>query len=253
MTPMQLIASPRHASRTALIPLVPGTLVGALLIVGGLALAYIAFGTPLLTSALPKGRPDAIQMAGGMATWAVALVAPAGFVLLGTSRLARILAMLRRRDPVRAAALRALNGLPADMTLATGLTLPDGRGVSNLVIGPFGVAVVRELPPAAVTRVHDGRWELRTARGWVSLENPLERAARDAERVRRWIADDDADFVVKAYAAVVGPDASVPRTPACAVLTPDLLGTWLGGLPPQRSLTENRRERMLEIVRRAAG
>jgi len=139
-----------------------------------------------------------------------------------------------------------------DVIVAQGISLPDGRPVSELVIGPFGAAVVRELPPAAVTRVREGRWELRTRRGWISIENPLERAARDAERVRRWLAHDDADFVVKSYAAVVGPNTSIARTADCAVLTPDQLAAWVTGLPPQRSLTEGRRERLIEFVRDAA-
>jgi hypothetical protein len=139
-----------------------------------------------------------------------------------------------------------------DVIFAPDIVLPDGRAVSELVIGHFGAAVIRELPPATVTRVRESRWELRTRRGWIPIENPLERAARDAERVRRWLAHDDADFVVKAYAAVVGPDPSIPRTSDCAVLTPDQLSAWVAGLPPQRSLTEGRRERLIEFVRAAA-
>ncbi len=249
---MQLISPNRPPSRMPIGPLLPGTVGGTLLVVGGLVLAYLAFATPFLTAALPAGRPDAAQTAIGMGTWALALVAPAGLVLVGVSRLGRILASVRRPGPAHSSVLRGLRSLPAEMTVAADLLLPDGRGVSDLVLGPFGVAVVRELPPAAVTRIRDGRWELRTARGWISLEDPLERAARDAERVRRWIAHDDADFVVKTYAAVVSPQPTVPRTASCAVLTPDLLAPWLIGLPPQRSLTPGRRERMVEIVRRGA-
>jgi hypothetical protein len=66
------------------------------------------------------------------------------------------------------------------------------------------------------------------------------------------MADDDADFVVKVYAAVIGPDPQVARTPGCAVLTPDQLAAWVTALPPQRSLTESRLQRMLETARHAA-
>ena len=54
-------------------------------------------------------------------------------------------------------------------------------------------------------------------------ENPLDRAVRDAERVRRWFAADDADFVVKVYAAVTGPAPAIERTTACAVVSHDQL------------------------------
>jgi hypothetical protein len=36
------------------------------------------------------------------------------------------------------------------------------------------------------------------------------------------------------------------------VLTPDQLVAWVMALPAQRSLTAGRRERMLDLVRRAA-
>ncbi|MBA2299493.1 MAG: NERD domain-containing protein [Chloroflexi bacterium] len=248
---MDVIAPSRPLQRTSFVPLLGGTVFGTLFIVGGLALAYLAFATPFLQTALPSGRPDAGQTAMGMATWAVALVAPAGFVLVGASRLARMLKAARGRVPHRSTALKALDGLPDDITVASGLTLPDGRGVSELVIGPFGAAVIRELPPGAVTRIHGENWQVRTSRGWVSLENPLDRASRDAERVRRWLTDDD-DFLVKVYSAVVGPAPTVARTPHCAVLAPDQLAAWIAALPAQRSLNPGRLQRILDVVRAAA-
>lgn len=242
----------RAPSRPPIVPLVGGTLVGGTLVVGGLLLAYIALATPVLGSLLPGGRPDAARMAVGMLVWAIALVAPAAFLLAGANRLARTLSAVRRHVPHRSGPLRALHDLPEGMVWLDGLILPDGRPVSNLVVGPFGAAVVRELPPAAVTRVREGRWEARGSRGWIALEDPLERAARDAERVRRWMGHDDADFVVKVYAAVVGPEPTIARTAGCAVLAPEQLTGWLGALPPQRSLTESRRAQMIELARSAA-
>lgn len=247
------VIHPAHATqRPSMMPLVGGTVVGTVLIVIGIVLAYVALATPALRSLMPQGHLDAGKIATGAAVWAIALVAPAGLVLIGTSRLVRILASARGRIPRRSATIRALDGAADDVIVATGITLPDGRGVSELVIGPFGGAVIRELPPSAVTRIREGRWELRTRRGWVSIENPLERAARDAERVRRWLGHDDADFVVKVYAAVVGPEPTMPRTTDCAVLAPDQLVAWIDALPPQRSLTDGRRQQVAEAVRAAA-
>jgi hypothetical protein len=252
MTAMEVIQPAQATRRPSLMPLLSGTVIGTVLIVVGIVLAYMAFATPVLQTVIPTGRLNAGQAATGVLVWAIALVAPAGLVLLGTNRLVRILAAARGRIPRRSTTLRALDSLSDEVIVATGIALPDGRTVSDLVIGPFGAAVVRELPPVAVTRVRDGRWELRTRRGWITIENPLERASRDAERVRRWLSHDDADFIVKVYAAVVGPEPTITRTVDCAVLTPEQLAPWVDGLAPQRSLTEGRRERLLEFVRAAA-
>ena len=185
---MDVIVPSRPLRRTPIVPLVGGTLFSTLFIVGGLALAYLAFATPFLTLALPSGHPDVAQTVIGITIWAVALVAPAGLVLAGANRLARNLATARGRAPRRSMTLKALDDLPDDITVATGLTLPDGRGVSELVLGPFGAAVVRELPPAGATRIRGENWQLRTSRGWIQLENPLERAVA-RRRARPPLAD----------------------------------------------------------------
>ena len=248
---MEVIQPARVTQRPPLAPLLGATAVATLSVVFGIVLAYMAIATPVLRAVIPEGRLNAGQTATGIIVWSIALVAPAAFILIGANRLVRILAATRGRMPHRSATLRALDSLPDDFVVATGIALPDGRPISDVVIGAFGAAVVRELPPAAVTRVREGRWQLRTRRGWIVIESPLERAARDAERVRRWLAHDDADFIVKVYAAAVGPEPTVSRTSDCAVLTPDQLAPWIVGLPPQRSLTEGRRERLVGFVRDA--
>lgn len=249
---MEVIQPSSAVKRPSIAPLLSGTVVGTILIVAGIVIAYVALATPALNSVLPSGRLNIGQMATGVIVWAIALVAPAALVLVGASRLVRILTTLRERVPRRSATLRALDRLPDDVVVASGLTLPDGRAVSDLVLGAFGAAVLRQLPPAPVTRIRDGRWELKAKRGWIALENPLDRASRDAERVRRWLGHDDADFVVKVYAAVVGTGWRLARTADCAVLTPDEVAAWITALPPQRSLTEGRRDQVLDLVREAA-
>ena len=251
MAAMDLIVPARPLQRPSIVPLLGGTLFGTLFIVGGLVMAYVVFATPFLRFAIPSGRPDAGQAAIAIAIWAIALVAPAGFVLAGANRLARLLATARGRRPRRSTTLKALDSLPDDITVASGLVLPDGRGVSDMVIGPFGAAVIRELPPAAVTRIRGDNWQVRTSRGWIQLENPLDRVVRDGERVRRWLTDDD-DFLIKVYSAVVGPSPTIARTSNCAVLEPDQLASWIAALPAQRSLTPGRQQRVLDAVRNAA-
>ena len=250
---MEVIQPSRFGQRPPIAPLLGSTVIGTVLVVAGVVLAYVAIATPALQSALPTGRPSFGQMAAGALIWAIALIAPAAFVLVGAGRLVRILGAARGRIPRRSTTVRALDGVADDVMVASTITLPDGRTVSELVIGPFGAAVIRELPPAAVTRIREGCWELRLSRGWIRIEDPLDRASRDAERVRRWLGGDDADFVVKAYAAVVGEDPKVTRTTDCAVLTPDQVAPWIGALPPQRTLTEGRRQRIADTVRAAAG
>jgi hypothetical protein len=248
---MQQITTSRRRDRPSLVPLVGGTLVGAILLIGGLALAYIAFTTPLIQRLMPGFGASGGQVALAMAMITVLLVVPGVCILVGTTRLARMFATVRHHVRWRSPVAGALRALPEGVSVASRLTLPDGRTVSDLVVGPFGAAVIRELPPASMTRIRDGHWELRTDRGWIALENPLERATRDSDRVRRWLGGGDADFVVKVYAAVIGPSPTINRTPACAVLSTEQLATWISGLPAQRSLTPSRQERILETVQSA--
>jgi hypothetical protein len=217
---MQLISSTAAPARRPIVPVVTGTLVGATLVAGGLSLAYLAFATPLLGMLLPSGRLGPSQMATGMVVMALALVAPPTFVAVGTSRLARLLASIRLRAAGRTMLERLAPSLPPDVVAASDVTLPDGRTVPVLLVGPFGVIVLRETPSPAVTRVSGSHWEVRTHAGWKPIENPLDRAVRDAERVRRWLSHDDRDFLVKTYAAVISPaDAPLARSAACAILT----------------------------------
>lgn len=248
---MEVIAPARQQQRLSLVPTLGGTVLGTFAIVLGVVIGWVALATPVLISALPTGHPEPLEVVGVIGIWAFALVAPAGLVIFGANRLVKVLGAARGRTSKPSSMLKALEGLPEDVVVATGIILPDGRGISDVVVGPFGAAVLRQLPPRQYTRIVNGRWQARTRRGWIQLEDPLDRAARDAERVRRWLGHDDADFVVKVYAAVVGPDPAVGRTPACAVLTPDQLVPWIVALPPQRSLTPGRREQILELVRGA--
>ena len=78
---------------------------------------------------------------------------------------------------------------------------------------------------------------------------PVERAARDAERVRGWLATDDRDFLVRVYAAIVTEDPRVERSPTCAVVPPAELAAWLEALPLQRGLNAERREPLVELIR----
>jgi hypothetical protein len=230
-----------------------GTLVGAVLLVGGLSIGWLAFATPFIQAFTPAGRPGTSQIIAGMLAWAFALIAPATFIIVGVARIVTVVDSVSALRPKPTPASRLARVLGEEYVVASRVRLPDGRIVPEMIIGPFGLAVLEELPPAEATRHHNQQWEVRTREGrWISISNPLEKASRDADRVRRWLGGDEQDFVVKVYAAVISDDASLPRIPTCAVITVDQIQAWLTALPPQRSLNETRREKLVSMVRELA-
>jgi hypothetical protein len=248
---MQMI-HPTVATGPARGPLVAGALVGLILLAGGVVLAYLTLVTPLVSGLTPTAiRPAPDQIFIGAIIWGATFVAPPSFALIGLVRLAHILSVVRRRNhgllgPVAAA-------LGDDIAVAPFVRLPEGRIVRNVVAGSYGVAILAELPPTGLSRHTGNTWEIRGANGrWVPFESPLERTARDAEGVRRWIDAEERDFVVKVYAAVVSTDSSLVRTPTCAVISPAQIPAWLGSLPPQRTLNPDRRAELIDRIRSIA-
>jgi len=249
---VQVIASSR-AMRPPLGAVVVGLVVGGFLVVGGLFLAWLAFATPALASLTPNTpRPSPGEMAIGGLVWGFTLVAPPAFAIIGAFRIGSVARAVTAKPPVRALD-RVASQLGDEFVVATDARLPDGRVVRNLVLGPFGLAIVSELPPPRATRHTGSSWELRRSDGrWGHWENPLERAARDGERVRRWFAASERDYVVKVYAAVVSADPTVSRTPTCAVVTAEQIPAWLASLPAARALTPSRRVELIEQIRTIA-
>ena len=228
---------------------VVGTVVGAFLVLGGLFLAWVAFATPVLSGLTPAtGRPGLAQLAIGGLVWGVTLVAPPSFAIVGALRLGRVARAITAK-PRERAVNRVAAHLGDDYIAARDVRLPDGRIVRDIILGPFGLAVISELPPPHATRHTGISWEIRGSDGrWHHLENPLERTARDGERLRRWVGSTERDFVVKVYAAVVTTDPTVTRTPNCAVVTTEQIPAWLASLPPTRALTPDRRAELVEAL-----
>lgn len=252
---MQVIASDRPvAGLPGRVDVAIAIVVGGIFIVGAALLAYLIFGTEFLGRFTPSGAATPRQLVTAALAWTFALTAPAGFGLVGLVRVAsgmeRMAARRRRPSPT----VRIAHAVADDHAVATGVRLPHGGNVvPELVIGPFGAAVVEELPPAAIVVSRSPRtWEVRLTDGRVQMiDHPLERATRDADRVRTWLAGHDSDHIVKVYAAVVGTDPGVSRTPGCAYIAPDQVGAWLASLPPQRSFDAARRDRVIRLVRAA--
>lgn len=249
---MQVISSAQRRGLRARWSMLAGFLVGGILLGGACLLGFLTLGTTFLGRFTPSGRAEPIQIAAGVIAWTFALTAPALFGLVGIVRLATVLDDVTSR-PRLGPAMRLTATLDDAFVVASRPRLPDGRTVPELVIGPFGAAIVAELPPAGASRHRGPSWEVRRPDGrWVPMENPLDRASRDAERVRRWFGDHDSDHIVKVFAAIVVPAGTdLERTPTCAVIAPDQVPAWLASLPAQRSLSASRRERLVEIIRAA--
>jgi hypothetical protein len=227
---------------------------GLTLVLTSAALLYIVFVANFLDRFMPSGRPTTFELISGALAWTFALTAPAGFGLLGLARLSTAVDRLRARRPRITPAVRLRRAIGDDHIVATSVRLPDGsRVLPELVVGPFGAALLEELPPVGAVMSRGVRsWEVRVGNGYIrTIENPLERAAHDAERVRAWLTPEDSDIVLKVYAAVVGTDPNVQRSPACALIAPSQVAEWLASLPPQKSLDKGRTERIVREIRAA--
>jgi hypothetical protein len=246
---MQMISAPRSAHQLGSVA--GGTLLGASLVAIGLGLAFLVIDTPFVARLVPTGHAESGQLASAVVIWALALIAGAGLSVAGTSRLAATVASVRTRAARLSPVVRMLSNLPDDVVVATNVVPDDGRPIPELVVGPFGVAVVHELGPRESIRRVGYSWEMHTPKGWAPTECPLDRVNRDAERVRYWLTNGDLDFVVRVYAALVMSDPDIPRTPLCAVITADQIPAWFEALPRQRSLTAGRRNHLLARIREA--
>jgi hypothetical protein len=249
---MRIIAEAPRLTRTDRVALLRGAFVASMLVTVGALLGLLIVTTPVITQLMPGLRPTGTQIAIAIVAFAFAIVVPAGFVILGVARAVATLELLGVLRPT-AQGSKLVGTLDDRFQVATSLRLPDGRYIHELVLGPFGLAVIGDSPPRELSRVVGGRWELRSGRkGWRPVESPVERTARDAERVRRWLGGEDQDFVAKIYAVVVSTDPRVERSPGCVVVPPDQVAAWLESLPPQRGLTENRYEELVELIRSVA-
>lgn len=242
---MTLSATPHAPLPTG--RLIGGLLAGSALVAAGLAADYLAIATPFVSSLVPETAADG-SIGIGFGVWGFALIAGAAFLVAGTDRLARLVAVMRRDAEGHGPAARALSGAVDDVAVASRVVMRDGPAIPELVIGSFGAAVVHQMPSSRLIR-RGARWETRTSDGWVSMDDPLEAAARDADRVRRWLSLADLDFVVRVYAAVVVDDRTIQRSPFCATLTPEQIPGWVAALPRQRTLTRARRDRLLALAR----
>jgi len=247
MPAMQVIAAP-HSTRPSA-SMLGGTVFGGTTVAFGLAFAYLIFQTPLMSEVAPPMRgASASGIVVGI--WSFSIVAGGALVVAGTDRLAAVLAGIRSGRRVGTPVLRVLHDLPADVVLGINVVPDRGLPIPELVIGQFGAAVVHgDAGPDTVANAMDG---VRTgADAWRPMDDPVTRVTKDAERVKRWLAGADLDFVVRVHAALVTDDTTIERTSACAVIAETQIPAWLAALPGQRSLTAGRRSRIVAMVREA--
>lgn len=233
----------RHAGS-----LVLGTLLGSCLVAAGLGMAFLTVGTPVVSTLVPGSHGETILV---LAVWLLAALAGVSLLVAGTNRLAIIVAAVRPRPRRRSPVVAALGSLPPDVVVATDVMPSPGRPIPEIVVGPFGVAVIHELGQRTAIRQIGTAWERRTREGWVPAEHPLDAAERDAERVRHWLANGDLDFVVRVHAALITPDASMLRSPLCAVIREAQIPAWIAALPRQRSVNDYRLQQVVALVRAA--
>jgi len=229
-------------------------LIGALYVLTGLWVAWLTLTTPFVDAITAHGPTASSQNAFHALGLVTALAIPTICLLLGANRILEFAdirnPLVARRDPL--AGLGAHLG--ADYAVVRNLVLPGGRHVGALIVGPPGIVVVGALPRPHEARPMDGRWEARLADDqWVAIENPLEKAARDAEAVRRWLDSDEHGFVVKVYAAVVATGDSVAGSSTTAVVRLGQIPAFLDKLPPHRTFTSDHRRRVLGHIRSALG
>jgi hypothetical protein len=242
---MQIIGA-ETSQKSRLPSLIVGAAAGTILVVSGLTLEFATLATPYVDT-IAQGRFGGPSALGGVLVRWLAVTLGAVFLGVGTARLVELFSGMRTTVLSDGRLGSPVSG--DGPVMALDVDIGDGRAIPKLVVGRFGAAVIRDLPPVSAARQAGAYWEGLTGRGWSRIESPLDGASRDAERVRRWFAEDDRDYLVRVYAAVIATDPTVPRTPSCAVITEAQLEPWLTSLPVQRSLSEARRNQLIDKLR----
>lgn len=226
-------------------------LAGSLILGAGLMVAYIAVTSDLVAQLSNAGTGRLGRPIGGMLVWALALLVPGTLVVIGLSR---VLTALERSLALRSVRPRPASSLAGrlsdEYTVVQGVRLPDRRLLPEVVVGPHGILLVEELPPLRATRQRGPYWEVRLVSGrWQPIENPVERAGRDAERLRHWVANEGERFSPRTYAAVVSDGHEIERSGAVAVVSRDQLAAFVASIPPARQMDPTRRARIVELLR----
>ena len=184
------------------------------------SIGWLCLATPLVTSFVPQGRPSVAETATGVIAWGFAIVVPAAFLIIGVARIAAIIDTTLQMRPC--GHVRPREGpRPRVRRRDRRLSFPAAGASTSSSSARSGSWSSRSSRRRTSRATSARRWELRDDRGrWLPIEAPLDRASRDAERVRGWLAGEDRDFVGPRLRGIVTDDKTVERTPACAVVAP---------------------------------
>lgn len=225
-------------------------LIGGLYVVTGLGIAWLTLTTPFVDVFAAHSQAFAGQTATHALGWLMALALPGLCLIVGAHRILDFadvtIPFAGRRDPLADLG----SSLGDEYTAVHDLVLAGGRQVGRMIVGPQGIVVLGQLPSPSTARQVDGHWEGRLDdERWVAIEDPLDRTARDAQAVRRWLVGDEHGFVVKVYAVVVTDHAPATRNAAVGIVRRGDVPAFLASLPPHRTFTPARRAQVVDRIR----
>jgi hypothetical protein len=132
------------------LPAVASALLGLVLIGVGMWLGNLAFSTSIVERVMGSIRPGPVEVALVITAWAVALTAPACFVILGLGRLVHAAGPLRRKAP---GSISSLVGTITDEYV--GATRVQLDVAPSRVVSPHGRF---ESVAGGDSRQNEGRW-----------------------------------------------------------------------------------------------
>jgi hypothetical protein len=246
---MQVIHAAGPRRRASAVAVASRFLVGLVVLAAAAGSTVVIATSGMLDELGRLGSSRLEQQLIGTLGWALAFLVPGTIAVLGLATIWRAVDRLPRRRRTRPVAAMA-EQMSDDYVVVEDVRLPDGRDVAEIVVGPHGLTVVEELPPARVSRPGSHHWEVRAAGGrWLTIENPLDRAARDGERLRRWLGAHFEDFLPRITVAVVADDERVSRTAEVAVLSAAQLPRFFAAQPVVRQMSADRRARIEALLR----
>ena len=240
-------AAPRPRPRAS--SLARAVVGGLLLVAFGLFVVGLIVASGVMQSVGQVGDSRITQQLFGTASWGLAFLIPGLFIVLGLARIVRAAEARPRARRDRPAASQR-GRISDDYLVAQGVRLPDGRSIPEVVVGPHGLTVVEEVPPRHASREASHHWEVRDRTGrWTAVEHPLDRAARDVERLRRWLGSYMEDYTPRFTTVCIDDDGRIRRSSEVAVIRRDQLAEFLGAQPPLRQMTTDRRQRIAGLLR----